>query len=117
MSEEYFKNKYISYKAKYLALKNQQNGGNISNNIEIMLFKASWCGHCKMFTPTWEKIKKTYKNKYNFITYDSEENKNVMKQWNIKGFPTILIKKGDQVIEYEGSREYDEFETMIANLN
>jgi protein disulfide-isomerase A4 len=118
MSEEYFKNKYISYKAKYLALKNQQNRGNENiKNIDIMLFKAEWCGHCKTFLPVWNKVKKQYKNKFNFIMYDSEKNKDIMKQWDIKGFPTIMVKKDDIVIDYEGDRSYESFDTMVANLN
>jgi len=105
--------KYLKYKTKYLNLTKmiaqeghfpvQEGGGN--EKPTIYLFKAEWCGHCKGFKPTWEKIQKDLKNKYEFITIDSEKDKAEISQWGIKGFPTIIKKISDNAEEYVGPRD------------
>jgi len=103
--------KYLKYKAKYLNLKktmSQQKGGAEGiedSKKEIYLFKAEWCGHCKGFKPTWEKIKEEYKDKYTFITVDSEKDKKKIEEWKISGFPTIIKKTNNNAEEYVGPRD------------
>ena len=117
-----YKLKYQKYKAKYLALRNElyvnQSGG--SNKPELYLFKAEWCGHCKNFISDWEKLKEDpkLKNKINFITMDSEIDKKIINEWDIKGFPTIILKKGTNAIEYNGNRSINNIQTFInKNIN
>jgi len=98
--------KYLKYKAKYLNLlnSNAQRGGS-NPKTEIYLFKAEWCGHCKGFKSTWEKIQKDLKDKYEFITFDSDNDKKEISQWGIKGFPTIIKKINNKAEEYIGPRD------------
>jgi thiol-disulfide isomerase/thioredoxin len=118
-----YRDKYLKYKAKYLKLKSleksyqtkQMTGG--SDKGTIYLFKAEWCGHCRGFKPTWEKLQKDMQNKVNFITYDSEKDANIMKKYNIGGFPTLIMKVGDKAIEYVGSRDYDSLKDFITQYN
>jgi thiol-disulfide isomerase/thioredoxin len=97
-----FETKYKKYKMKYLKLKNGniQTGG--SHPIELMLFKAEWCGHCKKFKSTWDKIKSENENKLRFNSYDSDQTLDTkyFKKYDIQGFPTLILKKDDKVIEY-----------------
>ena len=116
-----YKDKYLKYKDKYLKLKNQntkphiQSGGNNTPKIDIILFKADWCGHCKRFASTWEGMQKKYKNKYNFITIDSNETEQ-LKSWNVRGFPTIYVKNKNTAIEYEGSREEEDIIKFVNEV-
>lgn len=129
---------YQKYKNKYLSLKyknseiNQNGGGSDmckhgmqksqckvcggSEKKDIFLFKADWCGHCKGFFPSWNKLKEEHSSKYNFITYDSEKNKEEIKNWNIEGFPTIIVKKGKDAMEYVGPNEYNSVLSFIENI-
>ena len=74
--------KYLKYKNKYLQLKNdlekeklnEQKGG-ATEKTDVMLFKAEWCGHCKQFSPVWKEMEQKYSKKYNFISYDSDKDK------------------------------------------
>jgi thiol-disulfide isomerase/thioredoxin len=88
-----------------------QSGG--SDKPEIYLFKADWCPHCKAFAPTWDKLGKALSSKYQFITFDSEKDAEKIKKWNIKGFPTIIKKVGDNMQEYVGPRDEQSVKEFI----
>jgi len=81
----------------------KQSGG--AEKAQVYLFKAEWCGHCKGFKSTWEKIQKDLKGKYEFITFDSDNDKKEISQWGIKGFPTIIKKLNNNAEEYVGPRD------------
>ena len=115
--------KYEKYKQKYLILKNsmklKQLGGSNSKP-QLYLFKANWCGHCKNFIPEWDKLKEdsNLNNKVEFITMDSEKNATEIKEWEIKGFPTLILKKGNDAIEYNDNRSYKDIVKFInKNIN
>jgi len=117
--DEQYRIKYLKYKSKYLVLKNSRSmiGGGDKNTTEIALYKANWCGHCKMFLPVWEKLQNNYTNdKIKFTTYDSELHKDIIEQNNIQGFPTIHIMKGGSIQEYNGDRTYEVLVETINNL-
>lgn len=99
------------------------NDTNSSKIAEIMLFYADWCPHCKSSKPVWESIKSIYENKnvngYNVMftevnctDTDNPTTEKIMNQYKIKGFPTILLVKDNQVIQFDGSinkNNLDEF--------
>ena len=102
-----YRAKYIKYKTKYTKLQNKlsQTGGTNKQKNTIYLFKAVWCGHCKAFMPTWEKLQKEMGKKVNFVTYDSDANSEEIKKYGIEGFPTIILQTHDKAVEYVGPRD------------
>ena len=128
--------KYLKYKIKYLKLKklnniNQTGGSNEKENFyfgqnsvddmkstkpTIYLFKASWCGHCKQFRETWNSLGNTFSKDINFITYDSDKNTKEMKEWKIKGYPTLIVRTGTTAKEYNEDRNIDNLVTYIKSL-
>jgi thiol-disulfide isomerase/thioredoxin len=119
--KDIYESKYLKYKSKYLKLKNQNNscgsciqtGG--SKKLDIILFKADWCFHCKKFFSTWEEMKKKYKKDYNFIIIDSTETEQ-LKSWNVNSFPTIYVKNNNIAIEYEGIREEEDIIKFVDQV-
>ena len=109
---DYFQ-KYNKYKTKYLNLLSNQVGGKSSK--DLYLFKAEWCGHCKAFKDDWNKLQNDseLKNKINFITMDSDKHTNEIKEWNIEGFPTLILKYGDKATEYNGPRNINAIKEFI----
>ena len=70
----------------------------------IMDFSAEWCVPCKKFAPTFDKVGKNYKNKVEFIHYDSEkgEGKVLVDKYKVNSLPTIVfIDAKGNVSKYE----------------
>mgnify|MGYP006097798719 CR=1 FL=1 len=111
---DYFQ-KYQKYKSKYLNLlsSNNQVGGKAPK--DLYLFKAEWCGHCKSFKNDWDTLQNDseLKGKINFITMDSDKNATNIKEWNIEGYPTIILKSGNKATEYNGPRNINAIKEFI----
>lgn len=109
-----YEKKYLKYKNKYLMLKNIQKGGKPRN--KLYLFKADWCGYCKMFKNTWKSLKKENLD-IELIEYDSEKDKKILMKYQIRGFPTILLERENEIVEYEGNRELEDLVNFIKKYN
>ena len=117
-----YQDKYLKYKLKYINLKshNKHNllGGAVKNeNNTLYLFKAEWCGHCKAFKSTWNELQNNVDNKINFVTYDADKDAKIMKEYNINGFPTLMIKSDNKIIEYNGNRDLNSIKDFINTYN
>ena len=79
----------------------------------VIVCKADWCGHCKQAAPEFEKLMAasplTLKDgtKVTIKVLDADRNKDEIKQYNVRGYPTILIGDGSNMTEYPGPRTYD----------
>jgi len=82
----------------------------------IILFKASWCGHCRNFEPTWQKLMNNIKH-LEFITHEHDDSHSakLMEKIKISSFPTILIYINNQYINYEGSKDYHTIYNFVSN--
>ena len=73
----------------------------------FIFFYAPWCGHCQKFKPIFEETVKNAKEmnlSCNFAVVNSIKNEEISKQFEVEGFPTlILITKGEKFI-YENER-------------
>ena len=109
--------KYLKYKNKYKKLNQKiMLGGKKSKNT-LYLFKAEWCGHCIGFKQTWTQLQKDFKNKINFISYDADQDTEIMKNYNIQGYPTLIMQQNDKAIEYVGNRNIDSLKEFINTYN
>ena len=124
-NDNIYKNKYLTYKVKYLKLKSMINetslimsgGGDSKLDKTLNLFKAEWCPHCINFKPIWESIKSDLKDKINFQTYDSAKNSNEIQKFGVEGFPTIILTVGDKAIEYVGPRDKKSLTEFVNQYN
>jgi len=70
----------------------------------VLYFHADWCPYCKKFLPTWNAVVNNPANQglAIFVRINSDTAKMLMKKFNIKGVPTLLIfhqSGGKEVIE------------------
>jgi protein disulfide-isomerase A1 len=81
---------------------------------EVIICKASWCGHCKTAMPEFERlisaspVKLKNGSDVTIRMLDSDADSAAIQALNIRGFPTILYKSGSGAPqEYPGPRTYD----------
>ena len=92
----------------------------IKEGKKLVLFYADWCGHCKKVKPIWDDAAKTVnkedENKMIKINCggDSEEEKEIMKKYNIDGYPTILIFENGKPTMYDDERTKESFIKTIS---
>lgn len=95
-----------------------------NNTAEVMFFYVDWCPHCKTAKPAWEKFSSENRGikvgNYNVLfteincTQETQENSNLMNKYNIEGFPTIIMLKDGDVIQFDAKPTED---TLSQFLN
>jgi len=100
--------------------------GNNGNEVELLLFSADWCPHCKKAKPEWEQVKAEYQGKqikgYTIIftdvncTTDSPDVEKMMNTYKVEGYPTIKLIKDNQVIDFDAKPTKDTLEQFINTV-
>jgi len=76
-------------------------------SVDLYFFFTEWCPHCKTAKPIWFDFKKEMEGKkvngvsINFFEVDCDKDTETSDKFNVKGFPTIKMMKGNQMIEYD----------------
>jgi len=66
-------------------------------------FWAGWCNPCKILMPILAKLAEEYNGKFHLAKIDSEQEKSLTEQFNIRSLPTVKIfKLGDVIDEFSG---------------
>lgn len=88
--------------------------------VDLYYFYTTWCPHCKKSMPVWQAFKTEIgDNKFkgyriNFLEVDCDKDKATADKFNVQGYPTIKLVKGNTVIDYEAKPSKD---TLIEFLN
>ncbi|WP_457673347.1 thioredoxin [Thiolapillus sp.] len=71
----------------------------INNNAFVIIdFWAPWCGPCKSFAPTYEKVSEEFDDVV-FAKINTEEEQEIAAHFQIRSIPTLMIFR-DQIIIY-----------------
>ena len=87
----------------------------------VIICKADWCGHCKKAAPEFQKLMAaspiTLKDgsKATVKILDADKDKAELSQYDVKGFPTVLIVDGGVTTEYPGKRTADDIIDFLNN--
>ena len=117
-----YTNKYLKYKSKYNNGKNMYGGGGEDITTKLIYFGASWCGYCKSFNPTWDRITSgdvDYSKNVEYVKYDIDDRnaKPMFSKYNIKSFPTVVLVQdfdnNTRITEYQGNRNYEDIQNFI----
>jgi thioredoxin-like negative regulator of GroEL len=57
---------------------------------KVIRFTASWCGPCKMFAPTFDKVASQTPGVY-FETVDVDSTNNLVLEYGIRNVPTTVV--------------------------
>ena len=78
---------YSNYLSSYLE--------NFGTPKKMIYFHMDGCGHCKKFTPVWERFTSQYKGNVQLEKLERKEAGNMLEKYNVQGFPTV-VKIDDQ---------------------
>ena len=88
---------------------------------QLVLFYADWCGHCKKIKPVWDEaateLADTDKKMLKINCGNgTEKEKEIMKKYNIDGYPTIILFKDGKPMPYEGARNKHAFIEALSSV-
>ncbi|CCW66565.1 unnamed protein product [Phytomonas sp. Hart1] len=91
-----------------------------SHKPTVILFYASWCGHCRSFHDEYKKFADAVKGSIRVGAIDAHTHKSIAQQFSIQGFPTIKYwKMGNKSIytphEYRGPRMAASLMSLMIN--
>ncbi|KAI4463820.1 protein disulfide-isomerase a6 [Holotrichia oblita] len=77
-----------------------------NDDVWIVEFFASWCGHCQQLVPEYQKAATALKGVVKVGAINADEHKDFGKRFDVRGFPTIKIfgKNKKKPEEFSGSR-------------
>ena len=114
--------KYKKYKMKYLELKKELNNmtGGGDSNVELVLFRAEWCPHCRNFVNDWNSLEKSNSN-VKFVTVDDTDLDLIEfyenKQLKANAFQTLFLGKNDEYFEYAGQMTKSGVESFLKSFS
>ena len=93
----------------------------IKNGKKLVLFYADWCGHCKKLKPEWDEtsdkmnVNEKKMLKINCSKQDDEQVNDLMSEYKVKGYPTIILFNNGKPTHYEGERTAEAFKEALSN--
>lgn len=90
---------------------------------DLMLFYVTWCPHCKQAKPIWETMKEKYNGtiingtRIQFKSYDCDKEEQMADKYEIEGFPTIKLLKGDNdIVEFDAKLTEDSLTQFLHSV-
>ena len=93
----------------------------LGGSTPVFLFVyAKWCGYCTGLMDDWLELEEycatTYGDKVKIKKVDSEGSlkDELPALYQVKGFPTLLMIKGSEIVEYNGDRALEPLKKEVA---
>lgn len=82
----------------------------------ILMFKAPWCGPCKIMGPVATEVCNS--RNIELISINIDEEQEEASKWDIRSVPTFVFIDQDDIEFYRtsGSMTKNEFEILVDNL-
>lgn len=82
----------------------------------LVYFWASWCGPCRLVSPSVDWAAKTYGDRLKVIKMEVDPNPATVKQYNIEGVPALLLFQDGEVTQsHEGAIGKQKLESILEN--
>lgn len=96
----------------------------VSPKVKVFNFNTSWCGWSVRFQPEWKKFENEIRAKGDLshveahdVKCDNPENDFLCKEYEVAGFPTVIIETDGKRGVYKGPREAMEIVDTIKGLD
>lgn len=83
---------------------------------KVIMFHASWCGHCKTAFPAYQEAAKT--NACGVTCFSADENAAspaLLQQYNVKGYPTFMKVSDGKAKYHNGARSVEALKSFICS--
>ena len=118
-----------SYQTMYLAKETQDvaNGQTRTNDVLVYLFYADWCKHCQNAKPAWDSFRHQYDqtsrnnrrivcNPVDCTDVTNEDTRQLLKQFRVNSYPTILMVKDQRIIKFDASVTKENLDEFIQKM-
>ena len=79
-------------------------------------FYATWCGPCKIYGKTWDKISEELNNDAEFIEVDIDKDvEGLAAKYRVQSIPTTIILKEEEIIKEVGLVKEPKLRELILN--
>lgn len=80
----------------------------------LLFFYSKTCGPCKMLTFIIQGIHKEIEDKLSVLRIDFEENDDLVKEYGVEGYPTlVMLKDGEEISRRAGLQQKPIIERLI----
>jgi len=80
----------------------------------VVDFWAPWCGPCVGFAPVFEQVAQIQSDHLRFVKVDTEAEKMLGSQFNIRSIPTLMVFKNGKVVDQlNGALPKQQFEQWL----
>lgn len=74
----------------------------VASKPALVLFYATWCGHCKNFEDSWTQIRAKLRDTLEVAQFDESKEPAMVKKYGVSGYPTILfLPRGGNTLPHE----------------
>ncbi|MBR1632341.1 MAG: thioredoxin [Bacteroidales bacterium] len=88
-----------------------------SSKVVLVDFWASWCGPCRMLSPTVDDIAAAYEGKVTVAKCNVDDNEEIAAKYGIRNIPTLLYFKDGELAERSvGLVPRADIESILNNL-
>ena len=66
-----------------------------AEKLVVLDFNATWCGPCRQFAPTFDKVAEEYADRAVFYSVDVDDHNDLAAQYNVQSIPMVVYLKPD----------------------
>ena len=81
----------------------------------LLFIYADWCPHCQRAKPALRDVSSMLGTIVPVYWVDSEKHPDLMKKWDVGGFPTILLAHKGEVWNFTGARTADAIASFVCH--
>jgi len=84
---------------------------------KVIKFFATWCGPCKVYGKTWDKVTPTYQDQVDFMNVDiDKDTSGLAVEFGIESVPTtVLVREDGSKLSKVGRLSKDELTELILS--
>lgn len=75
-----------------------------TRDLWFVKFYAPWCHHCQDLAPKWQGMARKMQGQLNVGEVNCDVEKRLCKELKVHGYPTLMLFRGSERLEYEGLR-------------